>query len=173
MTYYCHPSIHLNIQWRVQLRTVCLWIFVLLNLHQFNTPLFLPLHHVMVTNSLTILVSLKCKEQKQQRHPVEMFCPQPTTVLPCHSPANGGIFTPEPQPQLHQGQPGISNSLQVRKQINNLALTELFIFAAEITNNVMAENGDKELTPTLPTNVQLAQNANHLCQYQHPQKASL
>ena len=32
---------------------------------------------------------LWCKEQKQQMHPVEMFYPQPATILPCQSSASG------------------------------------------------------------------------------------
>ena len=73
------------------------------------------------------------------------------------------------QPHIHPGLPGIATSLQARKKINTLALTEVFTSAAEIAKKVQAENINSGPMPAYPSNSQLAQNANCLHQCRHPQ----
>ena len=72
----------------------------------------------------------------------------------------GNSFTRGPHPHLHPGQPGITRSLQTRKQINSMALSDIFTSAVEITEKVQAEHDNNEPIPALPSNAHLAQNAN-------------
>ena len=54
---------------------------------------------------------------------------------------------------LCQAQPGIVNTLVTQRKIKSAALSNILTSTAEITEGVLAENVNNELTPSLPAHI--------------------
>ena len=87
----------------------------------------------------------------------------PATVI-----QDANSFTRGKSNHLDSAQPGIANTVCIKKKVKSAALSDIFTSAAEITDKVLAENVTQEPTPALPAPINLAKAANHHRQCFHP-----
>ena len=81
---------------------------------------------------------------------------------------DGNSFTRGRSNHLDSAQPGIANTVRIKKKVKSVALSDIFTSAAEITDKVLAENVTQEPSPALPAPINLAKAANRHRQCFHP-----
>ena len=80
----------------------------------------------------------------------------------------GNIFIPGKSHHTCTAEPGITNTLLIKKEIKSTALKNIFTSATEITDKVLLENITNEPVPSLPAQVNLVRAANRYRQHFQP-----
>ena len=132
-----------------------------------------PVEYITISESTECNCSKQCDSlgysyaynYSTSRGIIKWRCAIHNSNIKCNAKINqdGNKFTRCSNPHVCNPRPGVSTTLQIRKEINKAACQDVHASSAEITERVLANRVTNEPTTSLPAPVQLAQNANHRC----------